>query len=72
MLLRGSVIRLSLSWTVDSRLLRDINVSANLLVKSVPVVQMHMDRVGTVRRPGRLTPALLGDSELFTKCFVMV
>lgn len=43
-------------------MLRDINVSANLLVKSVPVVQMHMDRVGTVRRPGRLTPALLGDS----------
>lgn len=57
---------------MDSRLLRDINVSANLLVKSVPVVQMHMDRVGTVRRPGRLTPALLGDSELFTKCFVTV
>lgn len=57
---------------MDFRLLGDINVSANLLVKCVPMVQMHMDRVGTVRQPGRLAPALLGDSELFPKRFVTV
>ena len=57
---------------MDFGLLGDINVSANLLVKCVPVVQMHTDRVGTVRQPGRLAPALLGDSELVSESFVTV